>query len=76
MKPKKFETKLVLKKKTIANLGNGQLGIVKGGCVDTYPSCQTKLTKICVSFLLTDCVCPTDTCTCSACGTVCGGPYC
>jgi hypothetical protein len=38
MKPKKFEKKLALKKKTIANLSNGQLGNVKGG-IETDPNC-------------------------------------
>jgi hypothetical protein len=74
MKPKKIETKLVLKKKTIANLSNGKLSNVKGGCVNTFPSCI--LTDLCVTERFTNCVCPTETCTCSACGTVCGGPYC
>ena len=31
MKSKKFEKKLVLNKKTIVNLGNNELGNVKGG---------------------------------------------
>lgn len=31
MKPTKFEKKLVLNKKTIVNLGNNELGKVKGG---------------------------------------------
>jgi len=76
MKPKKFATKLVLKKNTIVNLTNGKLSHVKGGCVNTYPSCIGEISDFCVSVKFTNCVCPTDTCTCSVCGTVCGGPFC
>jgi hypothetical protein len=75
MKPKKFERKLALRKKTVANLSNGQLGQVKGGCVDTIPSCIS-LREHCGTIKFTNCACPTETCTCSVCGTVCGGPFC
>ena len=41
MKTKKFEKKLVLNKKTIAHLGNGELNVAKGGALVTKegPSC-------------------------------------
>lgn len=46
MKTKKFEKKLLLNKKTISNLSNGQLSDVKGGrpilnTNDTVCSCLT-----------------------------------
>jgi hypothetical protein len=42
MKSKKFEKKLALNKKTIADLSNGQLKQVKGGCMSAgETSCQT-----------------------------------
>jgi hypothetical protein len=68
MKTKKFEKKLVLKKKTIANLNNGQLGQVKGGLLPTRTDCLT-----CVD-------CPTDTCetcpaTCNTCAAYCTEYY-
>jgi hypothetical protein len=34
MKSKNFKKKLVLNKKTIADLKNGQLGLVKGGILE------------------------------------------
>lgn len=37
MKLKKFEKKLVLNKKTIADLGNNVLSRVKGGIFPTFP---------------------------------------
>ncbi len=40
MKPKKLSKKLVLKKETVANLEMPQMKKVKGGCVQTYPSCS------------------------------------
>jgi hypothetical protein len=75
MKTKKFAKKLTLNKNTIANLSNGQLGHVKGGCVDTYPSCPIlPISDDCVTLRFTGCaVCPTNTCvTCVSCQT-CGG---
>jgi hypothetical protein len=71
MKSKKFEKKLALNKKTIVNLNNGQLGHVKGGCVDTYPSCPFTISDDCVTLRFTGCaVCPTNTCvTCVTCDT-------
>jgi hypothetical protein len=43
MKIKKFEKQMVLTKQTIANLNNGQLGIVKGGIIsEPYYSCVTQ----------------------------------
>ena len=37
MKLKKFEKKLALNKKTIADLGDNELGKVKGGIWPTFP---------------------------------------
>ena len=37
MKLKKFEKKLALNKKTIADLGDSELGKVKGGIWPTFP---------------------------------------
>jgi hypothetical protein len=41
MKTKNFQKKLVLKKKTIANLNNEKMGAVIGGCIPGTPSCPT-----------------------------------
>jgi len=39
MKTKTFSKKLKLNKKTVANLDVAKMKQVKGGCVNTYPSC-------------------------------------
>lgn len=71
MKPKKLSKRLSLKKKTVAHLGNGQMGHIKGGDIPAseFP-CDPRTLRI--SF----CVCPPtqDTCnscqgTCVSCGT-------
>ncbi len=74
MKAKKFNKKLSLNKKTVANLNNGQMNDVLGGVhktTTTAPFCQFS----CVDTCRITCDC-TETCTCSECGTICGGPYC
>jgi hypothetical protein len=60
MKPKKFQKKLTLNKKTIADLSNGQLGKIKGGaltlptrcrCVDSVDVCwvPTEAPETCIT---------------------------
>jgi hypothetical protein len=63
MKTKKFSKKLALNKKTIADLNNGQLGLVKGGIIPESVLCTP--------------VCLTDTCN-TQCGpfTFCDGFTC
>jgi natural product precursor len=39
MKPKKFDKKLTLNKKTISNLANGEMNDVYGGRPHTYQPC-------------------------------------
>lgn len=68
MKTKDFKKKLTLNKKTVANLSNGQLGHVKGGCVEGTTSCLTRrLTcDTCTCFITCEtCV------TCVTCGGTC-----
>ncbi len=70
MKTKKFEKKLWLNKKTIAHLGNIQLGNVKGGDLKTtlFP-CQVSECEPCQTLHFTNC----DTLPCaSVCHTQCG----
>lgn len=62
MKTKKFEKKLVLNKKTIANLGNNELGNALGGGIPD-PTGYTCLVE----------TCPTDCGTCYTCPTECNG---
>ncbi len=66
MKPKKLKRKLSLNKKTIADLSNGNMGLVLGGRPATSNICP-----------ITQCGCPTDTCTCQTCETcqTCAGQY-
>lgn len=46
MKPKKLSKKLVLNKKTVADLKGNDMGKVKGGCKYTEPvSCYTPDTR-------------------------------
>jgi hypothetical protein len=54
MKTKKFGKRLGLNKKTIANLSDGQLGIVKGG----MPTLNTNVT-VCTCIIQTPCTCET-----------------
>ncbi|NIM16489.1 MAG: hypothetical protein GTO45_31135 [Candidatus Aminicenantes bacterium] len=73
MKTKTFKKKLVLNKKTIADLNNGQLGKIKGG--KTGP---TQLISVCVCQVPTENqTCP-DTCDTCTCISLYGGcpPYC
>lgn len=58
MKSKNFKKKLVLNKKTIADLNNGQLGLVKGGVIppslltDCFPKCpQPTYVETCLTCL-------------------------
>jgi len=59
MKTKKFGEKLALNKKTIANLGNVQLGKVRGG-VSGYATgcCPTEVTNLDCTLLTCE-TCPT-----------------
>jgi hypothetical protein len=55
MKTKDFKKKLVLNKKTVANLENNDMGVVKGGCDISYLSCSTlpakcTYTDLCTQF--------------------------
>ncbi len=56
MKPKKFNTKLVLKKQTIAHMNNEKMNELRGGtiptksCADCTVSCGT-----CTTFADTSC---------------------
>ena len=62
MKPKKFEKKLALKKKTIANLSNEKLGIIKGGIEEpSIDFCQLSVNSNCIRCTGTcqTCTCPT-----------------
>ena len=67
MKTKKFGKRLGLNKKTIANLSDGQLGIVKGGMDEpntyvTVCTCIIHTPCTCVTILptycKTNCTCP------------------
>lgn len=42
METKSFTNKLSLSKVTISNLNNKEMDKLKGGCVDTIPSCATR----------------------------------
>ena len=53
MKTKKFNKKLVLNKKTIVNLKNGQMKKVQGG--KTYPPCGSPCTEFCDTWIFTIC---------------------
>ena len=81
MKTKKFEKKLALNKKTVANLNNVQLSNVKGGgvipsdpgfaCLPTFETCGTCAATCDTCF--TECV----TCvTCVSCQETCDGYTC
>jgi hypothetical protein len=65
MKTKKFEKKLTLNKKTIADLSNSQLGIIKGA-IQSFPglTCPTVSLCICKITGCTGCQTCADTCTC------------
>lgn len=78
MKTKTFKKKLNLNKNTIADLSNGQLGHVKGGCVDTFPSCPIKPVSEDPTCLVTCATCETCvTCvTCVTCQTCFGQNTC
>ena len=71
MKTKKFQKKLALNKKTVANLSNGQLSKVKGGDYNTgsgHPPCV--ISCGCVTLHFTNCVlCDTVTSPCATCET-------
>jgi hypothetical protein len=71
MKTKNLGNRLVLNKKTIVNLNNGQLGNVKGGiltlntyvtvctCIQTRCTCPTQIqTCTCETDEISQCVCP------------------
>ena len=69
MKTKNFGKRLGLNKKTIADLSDAQLGIVKGG----IPTLNTNVT-VCTCIIQTPCTCETflpDTCTISQIKTIC-----
>jgi hypothetical protein len=68
MKPKKFEGKLVLNKKTIANLESDEMNVAHGGMKYTY---QQACTDECTE---TDCIWTTPV----WCGSdpLCTGPFC
>jgi hypothetical protein len=61
MKTKHFDKKLVLKKKTIAHLDNGEKKAVAGG---GPPLCVTIGAVTCISFMGWTCTLPTDCKTC------------
>jgi hypothetical protein len=48
MKTKKFHKKMVLNKKTIVHLGNGELKVVDGG--NEY--CKTGMLPTCITFYI------------------------
>jgi hypothetical protein len=66
MKMKTFLKKLVLNKKTIANLGNGDMSDVKGGGSKDLCTQGAVCTRDCESFPVIECPtinnCPTDVC--------------
>lgn len=78
MKTKKFEKKLGLKKKTIANLNNQEMVTANGGveetnyrtCIQPTASCDTCLIETCVTCETCE-TCVTCTCGASACSTPC-----
>lgn len=50
MKTKKFDKKLALNKKTIADLSNGEMGKIQGGnSGNSCPECQAYTESICLS---------------------------
>jgi hypothetical protein len=53
MKTKKFSNKLVLNKKTVANLKNGEMKEVQGG--KSVPSCPCPYTDFCPTWIFTIC---------------------
>jgi len=64
MKNKKLSKKLTLKKHTVSNLDNNQLGAVQAGVIKSYDYSVCHL-SVCESVCATDCVsecilCPTD----------------
>lgn len=64
MKNKKLSKKLTLKKHTVTNLDNNQLGIIQAGVIRSYDESVCYL-SVCASVCPTDCVsgciaCPTD----------------
>lgn len=67
MKPKDFYKKLSLKKKTIANLGNGEMAWINGGGPDIKPASDPILE-----------ICPSDYCTqtCTCVPSNCSGACC
>ncbi|NIM13661.1 MAG: hypothetical protein GTO45_16205 [Candidatus Aminicenantes bacterium] len=70
MKTKKFEKKLELNKKTIANLSNGQLGLVKGGDKNVpveseSECCGTNTCGSCDTCLTCEATCNTAGCGCT-----------
>lgn len=54
MKTKNFQKKLFLNKKTVANLNNNQMGVVFGGCDQSYLSCSTLPAKCTYTDLCTE----------------------
>jgi len=58
MKTKKFGKKLVINKKTVANLNNGDMSNAKGGATYTCEPCDTMLT--CHRFCCETFFCPQD----------------
>lgn len=76
MKAKKLK-KLALNKKTIVNLGNGQLGRINGGDfpkTSYLPCAYSDCPDQCITLKFTNCETCATVCTCvSDCLTQCGG---
>jgi hypothetical protein len=67
MKSKNFNKRLVLNKKTVANLGNNEMRDIQGGFFadptkSQLTNCIESLISDCISCIITCCVCPTTLC--------------
>ena len=60
MKTKKINTKLVLNKKTVANLGFDEMDVLRGGAISPC----TRVDQTCERACLTDVTCFPHTCSC------------
>jgi hypothetical protein len=69
MKPRNFNKKLVLKKRTIANLSTGEMTKLRGGLTRTHPFVCPTYTTTCEDYTLT--CANTDICTQNPCTEYC-----